>query len=824
MWTGDEEDYRRAHLEMIDYYLDLAQRSAAAPAPYRSRWHNDGAYWIWTYEKNKTPAQFARLMERVRDGTMSFPLNTVVATYGGTPMEAVLRDMYYAGDLERRFHIKVPLALAMENQTLPYGLGALWAGAGAKYSWKGICGCLTELDRTGRRPHELYWWTAQDGSRILMKWNSLTGNTGARSMGGYAEARTAATEIAHVDTDADFQRRYPYPVVGIFGKGWDDLKTLTDEFPKIARAQTRPGRQVIVSNIVDFFEDVEASYGATLPSYSASFGNEWDLYTASVAELSARVRRAVERLRPAEAMASLVSLHTPLFMAPRQAQARQTWVNLGLFWEHNWTADSLRVPREMRANWGRRIAGDIEAYVDTLHRDAAYALAGLVASTPGAQRFYAFNPLGWTRSDAADIAYDSSGPVHVVDLATGAEVPLQRERRPEAGYPQGRQYLRIWAAALPPVGYKVYEIRPGAGAALAPAATVSGNVVENAAYRITVEERGAISSWIDKARGMRDFAGALQNGRWKINDLGQDVGTLSVESSGPVSVTLKAEGSSPLAHTSRITLYREGARVDIRNDINQGFDGTHTWGFAFNLKAPTVRHEEVGAIATARLLADGGNYAPTMARLEWLTLNHFADMTGDGEVGVTLSNADLAFMKLGSSGIHQHVSTLDTTTPQIQVLAGGQIDAPQAGIANQGGDRHFLQRFALTTHGAYDAAAAMRFALEHQNPPVTEWLRGGGHALPAASYSLLANSNPEVLLWALKPAEDGPQAGLVARVWNVGARAQTYTLTLQGGIKAAHVATHIETDISAVPVHRGAVDVTARPTQIQTLRLLPAGR
>jgi alpha-mannosidase len=36
--------------------------------------------------------------------------------------------MYYAGSLERRFGIKIPPAVANEDQTLPYGLGALWSG------------------------------------------------------------------------------------------------------------------------------------------------------------------------------------------------------------------------------------------------------------------------------------------------------------------------------------------------------------------------------------------------------------------------------------------------------------------------------------------------------------------------------------------------------------------------------------------------------------------------------------------------------------------------------------------------------------------------
>ena len=43
----------------------------------------------------------------------------------------------------------------MENQTLPGGVASLWAGAGATYSWKGICDCATQID-AGDRPREIY--------------------------------------------------------------------------------------------------------------------------------------------------------------------------------------------------------------------------------------------------------------------------------------------------------------------------------------------------------------------------------------------------------------------------------------------------------------------------------------------------------------------------------------------------------------------------------------------------------------------------------------------------------------------------------------------
>ncbi len=802
MWTLDEAGYRQAFLQMLDYYLNLADATANNPPPFQSRWNCDGSFWLWTYEKNKSAAEFERLINRIRSGHISVPLTALVSCYGGTPAEAVLRGMYYAGTIERRYNLRFPLAVAMENQTLPYGLGALWAGAGAKYSWRGICGCASKVSNPGDREHDIYWWTGPDGSRILMKWNSFFGSD---SIGGYAEAYRLSEAINLVDSNPSFQSRYPYNIIGIFGKGWDNAATFTDEFVTTARSLSTATRQIIVSNEQDFFADFEATHGAKLPSVAASFGNEWELYSASMAEVSARVKRAVEKLRGAEALATLVSLQDPNFLAGRTDARDQAWMNLGLYWEHDWTADG-QVSRDARASWQRRIAGEIESYVDSLQTDAAQALGRMIRKSGSHPRFYAFNPLSWTRTDIADFPYTDTASVHVIDLSTGLEAPSQIVTV------AGQRFLRVLARDVPPVGYKVFEIRPGAGNNFSQAATVSGNVIENAFYRLTVADRGAILSLIDKMRGNRELARTI-DGR-AINDLGASSGSLEVEDAGPVSVTLRATAPAPLAHTSRITLLRDSNRIDIRNEITQNFGETYTWSFAFNLDSPDVWHEEVGAVIRAKLLNQGGHYSPRNARYDWLTLNHFADISSNG-VGVTLSNADCSYMRLGNST----PTFLDTTTPKISPLVGGQVDGPSLGIPNQGGDAFFLQRFALQTHDTYDAAAAMRFALEHQNPLIVNAVTGGT-SYPESSFSFVSISHPNVLLWAIKPAEEGIAQGIIARVYNLSADSASFSLQLTRPITTAKRTTHIETDLENATVSNGMLSTSLTNQQFQTFRLM----
>jgi len=820
LWSADENGYRDAFVEMLDYYIAMADSTVKTePPPYQSRFSCDGSYWMWNYEKSRSPEQFQRLIDHIKSGHITVPLTLLTLCYGGMPAEAVIRSMIYAGKIERRYNLRFPLAVPMEDQTMPAGVGSLWAGAGAKYCWMGICGCASRIHFQTPRAHEIYWWTGLDGSKVLTKWNSLNDNPSLKgyaneSLGGYAEARRPHEAIHYVENDSGFKSRYPYPVIGIFGKGWDDLKTRSIEFIEAAKSRTHENRQVIVSNEIDFFQDFETTCGSAIPSFLAGFGNEWDILPASMAGLTARVKNATEKLRSAEAISALVSLQDSGFMNGREDAREQAFINMGLFWNHDWTADGP-VSKADYQRWARNIVAGMENYVDSLFIDARAQLGDLITKRGPDIHVYAFNPLGWIRSDIAQIPVSDDNPVHVVDLSTGKETPSQI-----TGI-NGRRHVRWLAQAVPSVGYKVFEVRPGKGKLFPAAATRDGNVLENNFYRLTVADRGAITNLIDKKRGNAEFVRAV-HGR-AVNDLGEGSGKMEIEDAGPVTLTVAIKSPSPLRHETRITLYRHSDRIDIHNRILQNFNSTGDdpprWAFGFALNHPDIRHEEVGAVIRAKLLSDGGHYSPTHARYDWLTLNHFVNISGDNK-SVTLSNQDCCFFKTGRST----VDTLDVNTPQVSVLIGGQIDGPALGIPGHGGDTLFNQRFALRTGSAFDQTEAMRFSLEHQNPLVTgtvEGRDGRDGAFPEDEFSLLDVSDANVLLWALKPAEDGiSKAGLVARFWNMGAESSQFDVHFKNcRIMEGKEITHVETPIREAVVSEHRLKGSLSPFQLKSFSI-----
>ena len=804
MWSGDDVQYRAAFLGMLDFYMTQAEATATNPSDSRGRFNCDGSLWVWEYEHNRSATDFARLVSHLRDGTLTMPLNAAVLCYGGSPSEAVLRSMYYAGRLERRYALRFPLVMAMENQTLPGGLASLWAGAGAQYSWRGVCGCATQT--TFRpRPREIYNYLGPDGQSVCMKWNTEAGY--ANSVGGYYEASDPGTAADYLDNNSDFLSRWPWDVSAAFGHGGDSLQTSTNAFIATSQQLSDATRRVIVSNEVDFFQDFLASHAGEIPTFAGSFGNEWELYQASMGAVTAEFRREIEKLRTAEALATIASWGHHAFMTGREAARDSAFMAAGLYYEHDWTADGP-VPRARRAQFQRDELSRLESYVEKLHADALSTVAADVKTIATAERHMVFNPLSWTRTDVVDLATTLTPPLRVVDVKTGAEVPSQvLSLQPTV--------VRILAGSVPSVGYRVYQVQAWDPALLPPSASVSLPAFDNGLYRVTLGPHGNITSLVDHRDADRELVDAASG---SLNDLGSGSGTAALESTGPVSTTLAVNAGGSPAHRTRVTLYAGVDRVDVEDTVTENFGGTVAYGSHFALPGATLRHEEVGMIATAARAAHGGDYADQNARTDYLSFGHFADFSQAGR-GVTISNADCSFFQAGNST----PSTLDAATPALQAVVGMQVDGPSLGIPNQGGDTYFLNRFSLRRHDAFDPAAAMRFALEHQNPLVEARLTATGTGLlPADTYSFVSLPSSDVLLWALKPAEEGISSGIIARVWNLAQGQRSFQLSLPTvtGIVATRT-THLETDLGPAFVLNGAVnDVLARQ-QMRTYRLAP---
>ncbi|MBC7845629.1 MAG: glycoside hydrolase [Flavobacterium sp.] len=828
MWTANEAKYDSAFVKMLDYSLLQIDSTKNFPSNFQARFNCDGSLWLKKYQKYRSDKQFNKLIAAIKSGHISSPLNMLVNCYGAQPTEAVIRGMYYAGRLERQYNLRFTMAGAMENNTLPLGLSSLWAGSGAKYSWKGIGGYGSQLSYEIRekRPHQMYRYNGLDGNGVLMKWYNYNEKT-APPLGGYAECRlnikyknlgddfkqVINTLDKHCDT-ISAKSTYPYNIGGAFGFGHDDLDTyVSPAYINAAKNGSNTERSVRVSNEEDFFIDFEKHY-PNVPAQAVSFGNEWDLLPASMNETTARMRRATEKMRSAEALATLVSLKNKNFMKETQNARDKAWESYGMYWEHNWTADGP-VSRKARADWQIETQEKVTAYVDTL-LNLSIKKMGSHIKVDGDSSFFVFNPLSWNRNDIADLEYNGAYPVKVIDKVTGKEVTSQLITK------NGKQFLRILSQNIPSVGYKVFEIKKGSPKVKSMAATVENEYISNNFYKLRFSRSGVITELTDKLVNRQLIKHT--DGKY-ANDLGtndvNDGVKITIENAGPVSVTLKAVSTNPVLHTTRITLYADSPRIDIENTIQENFGDLKTWAFSFDLNNPTTRHEELGAVLIDKLEKNGGHYANSIARYDWQTFNHFANL-GENNYGITLSNLDCSFFKLGNSTIH----SLSETSSQINALAGGNTDKKLEdggilGILNQNGQKNFLYHFAISSQqGNFDAVKSMKFALEHQNPLVTGTITGANNDFHSKSFSLLNANNENVLLWSIKPSEEGIENGIITRFWNFSNKEVSPKIQFNTPLKSAFQTSHIETNEKEIESTKNTIEFKFKPFQMATFRQL----
>ena len=109
-WNATAAAYDAAMLQELDYYLAQIAATAGAPPEEQARYVPDHWYWLWLYEANRTPAEFQVLIDAIRSGHITVPLNPFVTLYGAMATETTIRAGYYPGRIQRQFDIDFRLA------------------------------------------------------------------------------------------------------------------------------------------------------------------------------------------------------------------------------------------------------------------------------------------------------------------------------------------------------------------------------------------------------------------------------------------------------------------------------------------------------------------------------------------------------------------------------------------------------------------------------------------------------------------------------------------------------------------------------------------
>jgi alpha-mannosidase len=602
IWNGNEEEWYKYSLDMAKFYLKIGESTRGNPPEARSKWNYDVAWTLYMIEKRESKEFFSRIIDQIRLEQASVPFNFTLPVYGASTLESVLRGLYYGGHLERTFGLDLDLAICQENATIPLGLASLWAGCGARYSWRGVCNCATKINTIGTRNHEIYWYTGLDDSRILMKWYSNYGWNA--QLGGYGEMLEPTVAVIQMDTLCG-SKRYPYHVAGAFGKGWDNIHNYSYDLAWGLGHRTRPGTKLYLSNQVDFFRHFESEYGHALPAVSLSYGNEWDLNLASLSEVSGQLRRSMEKLRTAEAMAAVISRGTNSILKGLEPLKQDFLYGISMYNLHGWTADGP-FDRHDFATYMRNQQKKVTVYTDSLFACSARELGKMIHDGGRDHVVFVFNALSWERNGLVDIQlngdFNAIRDLETGEISEGMIIDKDKEKQ-----------LRVHVKAIPSTGYKLFELITSEGKNVRDPFRFSQNILETPFYKVSLSRSGTISSLYDK-KLKKDWVKGRINDLGKTKEEGKNIRILEKDT---WHIKLLCQSPLPVKHECIITFYADHRRIDFENSIHQNFDSLLHWSFGFNVDIPDVWHEEIGAVIRAKLASAGGHYADRMARYDY---------------------------------------------------------------------------------------------------------------------------------------------------------------------------------------------------------------
>jgi alpha-mannosidase len=401
----------------------------------------------------------------------------------------------------------------------------------------------------------------------------------------------------------------------------------------------------------------------------------------------------------------------------------------------------------------------------TVSNTAAANLLNTTVSTSGAIPLVVVNPLGQARCDIVEtpVSFGTASPVGItVYDPDGNEVPAQIKSV------SGQTVTIVFPAKVPAASFSVFQVKPSA-IVNKPDSTLTVNastgVLENAFYKVTVNQNGDISSIVAKniKNGqelfrapsrfeLRDNVGGSFPA-WEVSwanvsstprsYVDQQV-TRTVEESGPARVSLKVtrtkEGST---FTQYISLAADsaGARIDIDNNVNwltKGTNGTLLKAsFPFSCANPNATWDlGLGTIRRGKMASN----------LYEVCGQQWADLSAtDNSYGIAVLND----CKYGWSKPDDNTLDLTLIHSPSGTGFGYDYECDQSNVAAVG---NHLFRYSIYGHtGTWTNGAVSQG--ERMNQPLFAFQPSPHAGKFGKAVSLVRTSTPQVDIMAIKKAE-----------------------------------------------------------------------
>jgi alpha-mannosidase len=829
----------------LDQIVELCDRTKDLPPEERFVYNSEHSWPFDYYERTRPKEQFEKLMAVCRRGQIE-----VGAIYAGVHTdfcghEELARLTSYAAALRQRYGIRVDSALlndVSEGYTmgLPQvlarsGIRGIVFGPGGKANLRGIVPLLPRLWR----------WTTPDESSVLAAWTPgfwtyMRRYAGFEGISTIQQFEALAKEYPY---DAFFRHNGAGDNAGVNDAMRQEIVSFRKQYP---RMDVRMGR------VDDFLGYIEANYGRQIPTFQGDNPNSWADGTVSMARETGVHRRNQVGVIEAEKLAVL-DLATGGRNAYPANDIAAVYRDLFFYSDHTWGLDIGGQPNmdvdapqytTWRQHWDikRRYPLHAQTLVSQMRQQFLANLSARVKTSGPA--IVVWNLCSWPRSDVVRLDWDGQTPPGLIDAGSGRAVAWQQSTNED-----GKAEMVFVAKNVPPLGYAVYHLQqrktsPAAGGGL----SAGQREIENEFYRVTVDPvTGCVISIHDKRLGkelvdakaawpMNQYIHAhVDKGYQGVGDTragtvdGDGIRHLPDHLSsvrtvpGSVSVALETEarltgGPAPAAIRRRVTLYRGLKFIEFQNVVNKKAASSKEqiyFSFPFALAGKVTTRVEL-PYAMMRWDRD---ILPGCWR-GYSSIQHWADVSGE-DFGITFSPMEAPVVSIGGINSNQ----MDPAWHKAYVPTNGHIFSyVMDNIWNcnyplwQGGPVAFSYRV-TSYRGACHIADAARFGWAHASPLLACRVGRQAGSLPGKSFQAVTLDADNVMLTALKRAEDGQ--GWIMRLYETAQQPSTQATLKINFIqpKSVRLVNLAEEDLAEVKYFGNKVKLALKANELVTLRV-----
>ncbi len=576
---------------------------------------------------------------------------------------------------------------------------------------------------------------------------------------------------------------------------------------------------VVSSNAEQMFLDIKPGQMARLPRYKG----ELELTNHSAGSLTSeayhkRWNRKNELLADAAERASLAAAWLGARFYPLE-RLNKAWT-LVMGGQFHDLVPGTATPKAFEFAWNDDVLA-MNQFAGVLTSATEAVASGMNTQTKGTA-IIVYNPLNVQREDVVEA--DLSVPSKAVRVygPDGKEVPAQRENESNGAAKV------LFLAAVPSVGFGVYDVQPADSPGVASELKVSESSLENARYNVKLDRHGDVSSIFDKKLGRELLAAPIRlaisrdNPRqwpaWNMDFEDEQrpprsfVGgpaRIRVVENGPVRVAVEVarEGEdSRFVQTIRLSAGDAGNRVEFSNAVDwNAKEANLKVAFALSATNKVATYNwDVGTIQR-----------PNENERQFEVPSHqWIDLTDQGGgYGVTV----LTDCKNASDKPNDN--TLRLTLVRTPGTRGGYADQGTQDL----GHHDFV--FGLAAHEGDWRQGQTDWHAYRLNQPLIAFESPKHAGLLEKNFALLNLNDNRIRVLALKQAERTDEI-IIRLVELQGKEAQNVRLAFAAPVIAAREVDGQEQPVGPATVKAGEVVTSFTPFQLHTfaLRLAPAAK